>query len=84
MIWDKVLYCINLRITNENKNRKSKIKMPPIPYQYLTPQHLLYDLIYNPPLTEFLKQGQKYGTQIKNGLEMLHLQAQQAWNIWVQ
>jgi len=70
------------RWNDSDKNRKSKIKMPPIPYQYLTSQHLLYDLIYNPPLTEFLKQGQKYNTQIKNGLEMLHLQAQQAWEIW--
>lgn len=55
-----------------------------IPYHLLTSEHLLYDLVYNPELTEFLKRGQKYGAQIKNGAEMLELQAIKAWEIWNQ
>ena len=48
----------------------------------LTPQHLLYDLIYNPEETLFLKQGKAHGATTKNGLEMLHLQAEASWQIW--
>lgn len=55
---------------------------PAIPFEYVDDQHLLYDLVYNPPLTEFLKQGQLKGATIKNGLEMLHLQALASWDIW--
>lgn len=55
---------------------------PPIPYKYLTQDHLLYDLIYNPAETKFLKQGKEYGSQTKNGLEMLEIQAEKAWMIW--
>lgn len=55
---------------------------PAIPYEYLTSDHLLYDLVYNPSLTKFLELGQKRGAQIKNGKEMLVLQAVAAWNIW--
>ncbi|HBX62569.1 MAG TPA: shikimate dehydrogenase, partial [Flavobacteriaceae bacterium] len=44
--------------------------------------HLLYDLIYNPPLTKFLENGQQNGAKIKNGHEMLVLQAEKAWEIW--
>lgn len=55
---------------------------PPIPYQYLTENHLLFDLIYNPPATEFLKHGKRYGAQTSNGLKMLELQALHAWTIW--
>lgn len=57
---------------------------PAIPFEYIDDQHLLYDLVYNPPLTEFLKQGQLKEATIKNGLEMLHLQASASWNIWNQ
>jgi shikimate dehydrogenase len=42
----------------------------------------LYDLIYNPELTTFLNEGRKYGAKIKNGLEMLYLQAEATWGIW--
>ncbi len=56
--------------------------MPDIEYQALNGQFYLYDLIYNPPLTRFLEEGKKYGTQIKNGLEMLELQAEKSWEIW--
>lgn len=55
---------------------------PDIPYEYLTPGHLLYDLVYNPELTTFLKKGAEHGAAIKNGHEMLELQAIGAWNIW--
>lgn len=57
---------------------------PDIPYQFLSSQHLLYDLVYNPALTTFLKKGQMQGTQIVNGLKMLELQAEKAWQIWNQ
>lgn len=55
---------------------------PPIPYGFLSPQHLLYDLVYNPALTAFLKEGQQKGASVKNGHEMLALQAEESWRIW--
>lgn len=55
---------------------------PDIPYQFLGKQHLLYDVVYNPEVTEFLQKGLEQGASIKNGLEMLHLQANAAWEIW--
>ncbi len=55
---------------------------PNIPYQALTSQHLLYDLVYNPAETAFLKKGSQMGVTIKNGAEMLQLQALAAWDIW--
>lgn len=56
--------------------------IPPLPYQYLTPDHLLFDMVYNPEETRFLAGGRKYGATVKNGLEMLQLQAEKAWEIW--
>ena len=55
---------------------------PDTPYQYLTPNHLLYDLLYNPDVTLFMKKGEEKGATTKNGLEMLLLQAFAAWDIW--
>ena len=55
---------------------------PDIPYQFLTKKHLLYDLIYNPEETQFLKKGKEQGAKIKNGAEMLQLQAEKSWEIW--
>lgn len=55
---------------------------PPFPYRYLTPEHLLFDLIYNPEKTKFLQEGEKMGAQIVNGYEMLVLQAEESWKIW--
>jgi shikimate dehydrogenase len=55
---------------------------PQIPYELLTPNHLLFDLIYNPDVTLFMKKGKERGAIVKNGLEMLLLQAFGAWNIW--
>ncbi len=56
--------------------------VPDIPFSFITSQHLLFDLIYNPEETEFLKRGKQQGAQIKNGLEMLQLQAEKSWEIW--
>lgn len=55
---------------------------PAIPYSFITAEHLLYDLVYNPEETVFLKKGKEQGAQTKNGLEMLHLQAEESWKIW--
>jgi shikimate dehydrogenase len=55
---------------------------PDIPYELLTPDHLLYDLLYNPDETMFMKNGKKYGATVKNGLEMLLLQAFVSWELW--
>jgi shikimate dehydrogenase len=55
---------------------------PAIPYEFLTPDHILYDLVYNPEETMFMKKGKAKGAATKNGLEMLHLQAEKAWEIW--
>lgn len=55
---------------------------PSIPYNYLSSEHLLFDLIYNPELTVFLKHGLNQKCTVKNGLEMLHLQAEKSWDIW--
>ncbi|HEY8784821.1 MAG TPA: shikimate dehydrogenase [Mucilaginibacter sp.] len=55
---------------------------PPIPYEAITDDHLLYDLIYNPEKTLFLKKGGEHGATIKNGYEMLVLQAERSWEIW--
>ena len=55
---------------------------PNIPYQALTSQHLLYDLVYNPTETTFLRKGRQMGAATKNGEEMLQLQALAAWDIW--
>lgn len=55
---------------------------PNIPYDALTNNHILYDLIYNPEETKFLKQGRKKEATTINGLEMLKLQAEKSWEIW--
>jgi shikimate dehydrogenase len=55
---------------------------PNIPYQFLSEKHLLFDLIYNPEVTAFLSQGKEKGATIKNGLEMLEMQAEESWRIW--
>lgn len=55
---------------------------PDIPYQYLTKEHLCYDLLYNPDVTLFMRKAAQQGAETKNGLEMLLLQAFAAWNIW--
>lgn len=55
---------------------------PALPYHLLSKNNLLFDLIYNPEKSLFLQQGEKQGCIVKNGLEMLELQAEYAWEIW--
>jgi shikimate dehydrogenase len=55
---------------------------PDIPYQWLGCEHLLFDMVYNPEETRFLWLGKQAGAYTKNGLEMLSLQAEKAWEIW--
>ncbi len=55
---------------------------PAIPYEHLTAEHLLYDVVYNPAKSVFLQKGEERGARTHNGLEMLHGQACAAWEIW--
>ena len=55
---------------------------PNIPYEFLTKDHILYDLVYNPIESLFLKRGRKQGCKTKNGLEMLEIQANESWSVW--
>lgn len=55
---------------------------PEIPFDVLSPNHLCYDLVYNPGLTEFMKRSSEKGCAVKNGLEMLYNQAECSWKIW--
>lgn len=55
---------------------------PDLPYGQFTPDHLAYDLIYNPEETLFLKQARQHGAVTMNGLSMLKLQAEKSWEIW--
>ena len=55
---------------------------PEIPYQFLTKDHLLFDLVYNPTETLFMKKGLEKGATVSNGLQMLYLQAEKSWQIW--
>ena len=54
----------------------------PLPYSAITPQHLAYDLIYNPAQTVFLEKAREQGALISNGYNMLCFQAEEAWRIW--
>ena len=56
--------------------------MPPIDYELIGADHYVYDLIYNPARTLFLQKAEMRGAMIKNGLEMLHVQAEKSWQIW--
>ncbi|GHN01294.1 shikimate 5-dehydrogenase [Cytophagales bacterium WSM2-2] len=55
---------------------------PPIDYDLITPKHYVYDLIYNPARTMFIQKAEMRGANVKNGLEMLQIQAEKAWSIW--
>ena len=55
---------------------------PEIEYRFLSPFNILYDLVYNPEQSSFLSKGLKAGCKIKNGLEMLEIQAIESWKIW--
>lgn len=56
--------------------------LPLIPYPSVGPEHFLFDLVYNPAVTAFLEKGNIAGAATSNGLEMLYLQAEKAWDIW--
>ena len=55
---------------------------PDLPYEYLGPKHFVYDLVYNPEVTKIMQLASSQGAHVKNGLEMLHLQAERSWEIW--
>ena len=55
---------------------------PALPYEAMTERNLLFDLVYNPLETMFMKRGAEHGATVKNGLEMLHLQAIASWEFW--
>lgn len=61
---------------------KDKNNCPEIPYEFITSEHFLFDLIYNPEKTIFLQKGEEKGAMISNGLTMLIQQAEAAWQIW--
>ena len=56
--------------------------MPPLDFENIGPDHYVYDLIYNPARTMFLQKAEMRSATIKNGLEMLHIQAEKSWTIW--
>jgi shikimate dehydrogenase len=56
--------------------------LPPIDFDQIGSDHYVYDLIYNPARTQFLQKAEMHGATIKNGLEMLHVQAEKSWQIW--
>ena len=58
------------------------VEAPPIPYDGIDSLHILYDVIYNPEKTLFLQKGESRGATIKNGLEMLLIQAEESWKVW--
>ncbi|MCG8331420.1 MAG: shikimate dehydrogenase [Chitinophagales bacterium] len=78
-LMEKYHLIINTTPLGMSPNEKSK---PLLPYEHLSTRHLLYDLVYNPTETAFMKAGTLGGAAVKNGLEMLHLQAEKAWSIW--
>ncbi|MFZ9661979.1 MAG: shikimate dehydrogenase family protein, partial [Chitinophagaceae bacterium] len=55
---------------------------PSLPYNLIGPGHYLYDLVYNPEMTVFLKKGKERGALIENGKDMLVIQAEESWKIW--
>ena len=57
-------------------------EFPDIPYKYLDSKHILYDLVYNPIETAFMKKGKEKGARVINGLKMLEYQAEKSWELW--
>ena len=74
-------YHIIINCTPLGTNPKTE-EFPQIPYQFFTPKHIAFDLIYNPSETQFLSKAKQNGAVIQNGLQMLHFQAEKAWKIW--
>ena len=77
--FQKIQLVVNTTPLGMSPNTKS---YPELPYDSLSDKHLLFDLVYNPEKTIFLQKGEDAGAAIINGLEMLHLQAEKAWEIW--
>jgi shikimate dehydrogenase len=78
----KVMEEFHLIINCTPLGRYPDKESPPLPYHLLHKNHLLYDLNYNPEITCFLEKGLQHGCSIKNGLEMLYLQAEYSWSVW--
>ncbi len=57
-------------------------RFPDLPYQHFSPEHLAYDLVYNPEETKFMSKARAQGSAVVNGLSMLQLQAEKSWEIW--
>jgi shikimate dehydrogenase len=74
-------YNVNVNCTPLGMYPKTE-ECPLLPYEAMDSNNLLYDLIYNPDETMFMKMGKKYGATVKNGLEMLLLQAFASWEFW--
>ncbi len=72
-----IINCTPLGMLPDNIESK-----PDIPYEMLTSDHFLYDLVYNPEESVFLKEGKIRGCHCMNGLQMLHLQAEETYRIW--
>jgi len=77
--FDNYQIIINCTPLGTSPNTK---EFPPIPYQFFTPKHLAFDLIYNPEESQFLKKAKRKGVTTKNGMDMLIFQAEKAWEIW--
>ena len=82
-ITKEIIKTTNLIINTTPVGTYPKInEAPNIPYKYLDSEHLLFDLIYNPRETEFLKRGKTNGCRITNGYKMLEYQAEKSWGLW--
>ena len=79
--WEDYLVWINCTPTGTFPNVESAL---PLPFDRITPRHYLYDLVYNPPRTVFLQQGAAAGATVRNGQDMLIIQADFNWKIWNQ
>lgn len=80
---EKILATHHLLINTTPLGMFPKVtECPALPYHFLSPQHHLYDLIYNPAETQFLSNGKAQGATVQNGQEMLVLQAEESWRIW--
>ena len=74
--WPWVIHCTPLGMFPKGE------ECPPLPYEALAEDNFLYDLVYNPEETLFLRKGRERGARTQNGIGMLHLQADAAWKIW--
>lgn len=77
--WDQIRLIVNTTPLGMYPNEDH---CPDLPYEHLESRHWLLDLVYNPEKPLFLRKGEQQGSQILNGLPMLHYQAEKAWAIW--